>query len=105
PPLRAGFSVWRGSTQAGRRTVQREHRPLWQRLHLDLVALALSGLIYWLTASTGFSAVINPDSNPTLSLSIYMFFGPALLWIGATLLLARLRGGALAWTARRLAGE
>ena len=25
-------------------------KPLWQRLYLDLVALALSGLIYWLTA-------------------------------------------------------
>ena len=51
------------------------------------LALALSGLIYWLTIRTGFSAVVNPDSNPTLSLSVYMFFGPALLWIGATLLL------------------
>ena len=78
---------------------QRERKPLWQRLYLDLVALALSGLIYWLTASTGFSAVVNPDSNPTLSLSVYMFFAPALLWIGATLLLVRLRGRALAWVA------
>jgi putative ABC transport system permease protein len=33
-----------------------------------------------------------------------MFFAPALLWIGATLLLVRLRGGALAWAARRAAG-
>ncbi len=49
----------------------------------------MSGLIYWLTAKTGFSAVVNPDSNPTLSLSVYMFFAPALLWIGATLLLVR----------------
>ena len=52
-------------------------------------------------ARTGFSAVVNPDSNPTLSLSVYMFFGPALLWIGATLLLVRLRGGIVAWLARR----
>jgi len=87
-----------------RRTVQREGKPLWQRLYLDIGALALSGLIYWLTASTGFSAVVNPDSNPTLSLSIYMFFAPALLWIGATLLLVRLRGRALAWIVRRAAG-
>jgi len=63
--------------------------------------LAVSGLIYWLTASTGFSAVISPDSNPTLSLSVYMFFAPALLWIGATLLLVRLRGQALAWLITR----
>jgi putative ABC transport system permease protein len=100
----ASASVWRASVSASRRSVRREGKPLWQKLYLDVFALALSGLIYWLTASTGFSAVVNPDSNPTLSLSIYMFFAPALLWIGATLLLVRLRGRALAWTARRVAG-
>ena len=80
---------------------RRHGAPLWQRLYLDVLALVGSFLIYWLTARTGFSAVVNPDSNPTLSLSVYMFFGPALLWIGATLLLVRLRGGIVAWLARR----
>ena len=47
--------------------------------------------------------MVNPDSNPTLSLSVYMFFGPALLWIGATLLLVRLRGRFMAALARRAA--
>ena len=78
---------------------RREGRPLWQRLYLDVLALAVAGLVYWLTARTGFSAVVNPDSNPTLSLSVYMFLAPALLWIGATLLLVRLRGRAVAWLA------
>jgi putative ABC transport system permease protein len=71
---------------------RRPKKPLWQKLYLDLVALAVSGLVWWLTARTGFSAVVSPDSNPTLSLSVYMFLAPALLWIGATLLLVRLRG-------------
>jgi putative ABC transport system permease protein len=102
--LGATWSVLQASVSESRRSVRREQRPLWQRLYLDLIALALSGLIYWLTASTGFSAVVNPDSNPTLSLSVYMFFAPALLWIGATLLLVRLRGAALAWAAARAAG-
>jgi putative ABC transport system permease protein len=101
----ATASVWRASVSASRRGGGREGKPLWQKLYLDLASLALSGLIYWLTASTGFSAVVNPDSNPTLSLSVYMFFAPALLWIGATLLLVRLRGRVLAWTARRIAGD
>jgi putative ABC transport system permease protein len=101
----ATSSVWRASVSESRRSVRRDHPPLWQRLYLDLIALALSGLIYWLTASTGFSAVVNPDSNPTLSLSIYMFFAPALMWIGATLLLVRLRGRMLAWVAARAAGR
>jgi putative ABC transport system permease protein len=103
--MAASAAVWRESIASARRSVRREGKPLWQRLYLDLLALALSGLIYWLTASTGFSAIINPDSNPTLSLSVYMFFAPALLWVGATLLLVRLRGRALAWTAGRVAGE
>ncbi|HEY1593629.1 MAG TPA: FtsX-like permease family protein [Solirubrobacteraceae bacterium] len=102
--LGATAAVWRASIVAGRRGVLRDHKPLWQRLFLDFLALAVSGLIYWLTASTGFAAVVNPDSNQTLSLSVYMFFGPALLWIGATLLLVRLRGRALAWSAARIAG-
>jgi putative ABC transport system permease protein len=100
----ASLSSLRASVAAGRRGTRREGKPLWQRLYLDLLALAISGLIYWLTASTGFSAVVNPDSNPTLSLSVYMFFAPALLWIGATLLLVRLRGRALTWLADRVVG-
>src|SRR5438067_719826 len=44
-------------------------------------------------------------SNPTLSLSVYMFLAPALLWIGAALLLVRLRGRLVAWTAARAAGR
>jgi putative ABC transport system permease protein len=102
--LGASLSALRGSVAEGRRATRRERAPLWQRLYVDLACLAVSGLIYWLTARTGFSAVVNPDSNPTLSLSVYMFFAPALLWIGATLLLVRLRGRALGWIARRAAG-
>lgn len=100
----ASLSSLRASVSEGRRGARRERTPLWQKLYLDVIALAVSGLIYWLTARTGFSAVVNPDSNPTLSLSVYMFFAPALLWIGATLLLVRLRGRALAALARRAAG-
>jgi putative ABC transport system permease protein len=103
--LAAGATVWRQSIGASYRGSRRPVTPLWQRLYFDFVALALSVLIFWLTASTGFSAVVNPDSNPTLSLSVYMFFGPALLWIGATLLLVRLRGRGLSWVIGRVAGR
>ncbi len=96
-------SVLRSSVAEGRQATRRARRVAWQRYYLDIVALAGSGLIYWLTIRTGFSAVVNPDSNPTLSLAIYMFFGPALLWLGATLLVVRLRGRVLAWLARRAA--
>jgi putative ABC transport system permease protein len=93
----ASLSALRASVASERRGTRTETRPVWQRLYLDVACLLVSGLIYWLTASTGFSAVVNPDSNPTLSLSVYMFFAPALLWLGATLLLVRMRGRALSW--------
>jgi putative ABC transport system permease protein len=103
--LGASSGALSGSIAEARRGEERERKPLWQRLYLDFGALAVSGLIYWLTARTGFSAVVNPDSNPTLSLSVYMFFAPALLWIGATLLLVRLRGRAVSWLAALGSGE
>jgi putative ABC transport system permease protein len=103
--LGAGVRMLMSGISDARRAVRRERAPLWRRLGLDFVALAISGLIYWLTARTGFSAVVNPDSNPTLSLAVYMFFAPALLWIGVTLLLVRVRGRLFGWLARRAAGR
>lgn len=100
----ASVSVFRASVSEGRRSTRRQGRPLWQRLYLDLLFLIGSGLVYWLTVRTGFSAVVNPDSNPTLSLSVYMFFAPALLWVGAALLLVRLRGRFVGWLAGRAGG-
>jgi putative ABC transport system permease protein len=102
--LASGARALTSSVAESRRGVRRERAPLWRRLGLDYIALAVSGLIYWLTARTGFSAVVNPDSNPTLSLAVYMFFAPALLWIGVTLLLVRLRGRLLGALARPLVG-
>jgi len=103
--IAAGLVVFRAGIGESRRSTRREQPPLWQRLYLDVLALAVAGLVYWLTARTGFSAVVNPDSNPTLSLSVYMFLAPALLWLGAALLLVRLRGRAVAWLVQRVVGK
>ena len=102
--LGASARVFRGNIAESRRGGARTERPLWQRLYLDVAALAASGLVYWLTARTGFSAVVNPDSNPTLSLSVYMFLAPALLWLGMALLLVRLRGRLVSTLAARVGG-
>jgi len=93
--LATSLGVFRSTVAEARPSLTPPAPPLWQRLYLDVLALALAGLVYWLTVRTGFSAVVNPDSNPTLSLSVYMFLAPAFLWIGATLLLIRLRGRVL----------
>src|SRR5947209_4408673 len=86
-----GLVAFRASIGEARRSVRRQPTPLWQRLYLDLISLAAAGLVYWLTVRTGFSAVLNPDSNPSRSRPEYMFLAPALLWLGAALVLIRLR--------------
>ena len=101
----AGLVTFHGAVGEARRSVRRATRPLWQRLYVDVGCLVVAALVYWMTVRTGFSAVVNPDSNPTLSLSVYMFLAPALLWIGAALLIVRLRGRFVAWVAIRAAGE
>src|SRR5207245_9337234 len=49
-------------------------------------------------------AVCHPVWRRRLSWSASMFFSPALLWVGAALLLVRLRGRALSWLVERAAG-
>src|SRR5205807_6374705 len=49
----AGLVAFRGSVAESRRSVRRVGTPLWQRLYLDLIALAIAGLAYWLTVRTG----------------------------------------------------
>src|SRR5213078_201646 len=100
----AGLVAFRGTVGEARRGTRRAGKPLWQRLYVDLLALAVAGLVYLLTVRTGFAAVVNPDANQTLSLSAYMFLAPALLWLGSALLLVRLRGRLVAWIAARVAG-
>lgn len=92
----------RAAVAGARARAPRTGRPLWARLYLDVLALALSGVVYAIDRLTGLSAVVNPDSNPTLALSLYSFLAPTLLWIGVTLVMVRFGSRALAWAARRL---
>jgi putative ABC transport system permease protein len=87
---------------AARAREPRAGRPLWARLYLDVVALAISAVVFGIDRVTGLSAVVNPDTNPTLALSLYSFLAPALLWIGVTLLLVRVGSTLLRRTARRM---
>src|SRR5439155_13226714 len=52
----AGIRAFRG----GLGPLRPQHAPLWERLYLDVAALVAAGLIFWLTARPGFSAVVNP---------------------------------------------
>ena len=54
------------------------------------MALAASGVLFWLAGRTGYQIVLAPEGVPTISVSYWAFVAPALLWIGATLLVWRL---------------
>src|SRR5262249_30242647 len=52
--IASGLVVFRSGIGEARRSARRPEPPLWQRLYLDLLALAVAGLVYWLTIRTGF---------------------------------------------------
>jgi putative ABC transport system permease protein len=63
--------------------------PLWRRMNLDVVMLIVSGVIIYLTDSSGGFKPTGTEGT-AVSLSFYLFLAPFLFWIGATLLLIRL---------------
>ncbi|CAN5731585.1 hypothetical protein BH10CHL1_BH10CHL1_06320 [soil metagenome] len=87
-PTRA---LYLAEVQAGRRQVVEEGRqPIWQRFHLDLLCLVTGLSILVITQRNGFAPVVNGEGNATLSLSLFTFLAPALIWVGTALLLLRL---------------
>ncbi|MFD5517686.1 ABC transporter permease [Streptomyces sp. NPDC127066] len=64
--------------------------PWWMRYGLDFVLLIGSWLVFRASSGNQYALVLAPEGVPTLSVSYWAFLGPALLWIGAALLLWRL---------------
>ena len=101
--LIAGATVllpaWRDlrlSTVASGRTIRRSTQsPLWSGYGLDLVLLAVGGVVFWSTSRSGYQLVLAPEGAPTISVSYWAFAAPALLWTGAALLAWRLTDLAL----------
>lgn len=86
--------VWRdlrdATVSASRADVRRTHPPRWTRLGLDVAVLAASGVLFWLSRRSDYQIVLAPEGVPTISVSYWAFVAPALLWLGATLLVWRL---------------
>jgi len=78
------------SVQSSRVAVRRQGNPLWERVGLDLIFLAISGVLYWQAARSGYQLVLAPEGVATVSVSYTSFFAPLLLWCGAGLLAIRL---------------
>ncbi|MFI2206109.1 FtsX-like permease family protein [Streptomyces sp. NPDC020192] len=64
--------------------------PWWMRYGLDFVLLIGSWLVFRASSGNQYALVLAPEGVPSISVSYWAFLGPALLWIGAALLLWRL---------------
>ncbi|MDQ6698316.1 MAG: FtsX-like permease family protein [Actinomycetota bacterium] len=71
---------------SGRRSQARASSPRWMRFGVDLLLLAGSGVVFWITSRNGYKLVLAPEGVPTISVNYWAFAGPALLWAGAGLL-------------------
>ena len=74
---------------AGRAFIGAERPPLWARAYLDLVLLALAGIIFWRTAASGYQIVLAPEGVAAISVDYWSFLAPLLFWLGMGLLLLR----------------
>ncbi|MFI1760938.1 FtsX-like permease family protein [Streptomyces sp. NPDC020800] len=70
--------------------------PWWARYGLDFALLIGSWLVFRASSGNQYALVLAPEGVPSISVSYWAFLGPALLWIGAALLLWRLTLLALA---------
>ncbi|MFE2145646.1 ABC transporter permease [Streptomyces sp. NPDC059456] len=93
-----------GTVVGARREVGRARAPRWMRHGLDFVLLAVSLLVFRAASGNQYALVLAPEGVPSISVSYWAFLGPALLWLGAALLLWRLAYLALAH-GRRLLGR
>ncbi|MFI6685919.1 FtsX-like permease family protein [Streptomyces sp. NPDC050485] len=73
-----------------RRTERRTGSPWWMRTGLDFMLLIGSWLVFRASSGNQYALVLAPEGVPSISVSYWAFLGPALLWIGAALLLWRL---------------
>lgn len=64
--------------------------PLALRLGLDVVLLAASAVVFWLTSRGGYQVVVVPEGVPVASVNYAALLAPALAWPGLALLVWRL---------------
>lgn len=65
----------------------------WQRLWIDVVLLAVAGIVFWQSAATGYRVVTAPEGVATATVDYKAYVAPGLMWIGLALLLMRLWTG------------
>jgi putative ABC transport system permease protein len=102
--LLPAWSDWRRTTvTAARMPIGPDRVPLWRRTYVDLVLVAIAGLSFWNTASSGYQVVLAPEGVPAASVDYTSFLAPLLMWLGGGLLAVRLAGVGLVRGRRALA--
>ena len=81
----AWIQARRSTVAAARVTVKPMVPPLWQRMWLDLIILAIGAVELWRTASTGYAVVLAPEGVAANSVNYEAFIAPLCLWIGGVL--------------------
>ncbi|WP_406430479.1 ABC transporter permease [Streptomyces sp. NBC_00631] len=89
PALRDLSTVTVSDTQK-QEDLRRSRSPWWMRYGLDFALLIGSWLVFRASSGNQYALVLAPEGVPSISVSYWAFLGPALLWIGAALLLWRL---------------
>jgi putative ABC transport system permease protein len=91
--------------------VGRPRTSWWMRAGVDVMLVAGALAVFWASGSNNYSLVLAPEGVATISVSYWAFLGPALLWLGAAMLLWRIADLALhhgrrplAWLIRPLTG-
>ena len=93
----------RATVAAARAVIRPVSGPLWQQMWLDLIALAIGGVEFWRTASSGYQVVLAPEGVAANSVNYEAFIAPLCLWIGGVLFCLRLSHGGLRRGRRALA--
>ncbi|WP_445529158.1 FtsX-like permease family protein [Streptomyces cyslabdanicus] len=73
-----------------RRSGRATGSPWWMRCGLDVMLLIGAWLVFRASSGNQYALVLAPEGVPSISVSYWAFLGPALLWIGAALLVWRL---------------
>ena len=81
-------------TAERRRVFRTGAAPAWKRYWLDVIALAVAAIFFFITYLTGGFKPANAEGQ-SISLALYVFLGPLFLWLGLTFAVQRLLGGFL----------
>jgi putative ABC transport system permease protein len=90
PAIRAALRSGADDISGATARVQPTGLPWPLRLGLDVLLLAVAGLVFALTARGGYQVIVVPEGVPVASVNYAALLGPALAWPGLALLIWRL---------------